>query len=86
MYYVYILKSKKDFRFYIGFTNNLKERFVKHNSGQSTYTRKFMPWVLVYYEAYFSKNDAVLREKQLKRHAKAWGQLKNRIKKSINES
>jgi len=86
MYYVYVLKSKKNKSLYIGFTNNLKKRFWEHNSGLSKYTGYFKPWVLVYYEAYFSKKDAADRERQMKKHAKAWGQLKRRIKNSLFES
>ena len=86
MYYVYILKSKKNNKLYIGFTNDLRKRFFQHNSGQSKYTKSFMPWVLVYYESYASKKDARERECQFKKHAKAWGQLKTRIYNSINES
>jgi hypothetical protein len=41
--------------------------------------------MLVYYEAYSSVLDCRERERQLKRHAKAWGQLKRRIKNSLNK-
>lgn len=86
MYYVYILQSIKNNGLYIGFTNDLRRRFKEHNDGKSDYTRKFMPWKLIYYEAYLSRKDATRRERQLKKHAKAWGQLKGRIKDSINKS
>lgn len=86
MYYVYVLKSKKLGKLYIGFTRDLRKRFQQHNTGQSKYTSRYMPWVLVYYEAYASKKDAQERERQFKKHAKAWGQLKGRIKNSIDES
>jgi len=62
---------------------DLKNRFKEHNNGKSSFTRKYMPWRLVYYEAYNSQKDAIEREKQLKRFAKAYGQLKNRIKYSL---
>jgi len=83
MYYVYILKSIIRDIIYIGFTIDLKNRFKEHNNGKSSFTRKYMPWRLVYYEAYNSQKDAIEREKQLKRFAKAYGQLKNRIKYSL---
>jgi len=83
MYYVYILKSIIRNIIYIGFTMDLKNRFKEHNNGKSSFTRKYMPWRLVYYEAYNSQKDAIEREKQLKRFAKAYGQLKNRIKYSL---
>jgi len=40
-YYVYILQSRKDLRFYKGQTNNLQKRFHEHNQGKSNYTRKY---------------------------------------------
>jgi len=33
MYYIYILRSKKDKKFYTGYTNNLKLRFELHQNG-----------------------------------------------------
>ena len=71
---------------YIGFTGDLKKRFQEHNLGKTKYTKPFIPWLLVYYEAYTSKIDAQNREYQFKKHAKAWGQLKKRINNSIYES
>ena len=87
MYYVYILKSINFNKLYIGFTNDLRRRLAEHNNGKSNYTSKYLPWRLVYYEAYSSKKDAQKRETAFKSHGKAWGQLKNRIQFSIkNES
>ncbi|MFH1252977.1 MAG: GIY-YIG nuclease family protein [Candidatus Uhrbacteria bacterium] len=83
MYYVYILKSLKNLSLYIGYTKDLKRRFFEHNSGQSTYTKAFCPWVLIYYEAYKSLEDAKRREKALKYFGKAYGQLKGRISESL---
>ena len=85
MYYVYILKSKKDSRLYTGYTVNLRQRFMEHNSGKSSYTKNFRPWELVYYEAYLSKRDAEQREKNLKAIPNSGTQLRKRIKNSINE-
>ncbi len=34
MFYVYILESVKDDKLYIGFTKDLKKRFLKHNAGK----------------------------------------------------
>ena len=83
MYYVYILKSQKNQSLYIGFTKDLRKRFFEHNKGLSEYTSKYTPWIIVYYEAYSTYADAQNREKQLKHHAKAWGQLKGRIRNSL---
>ena len=80
MFYVYILKSPK--QFYIGCTNNLKRRFIEHQNNQSLATKNRGPWTLVYYEACLSNKDALIREKYLKT---AWGKryVKNRLKNSF---
>lgn len=82
MFYVYVLKSKKDKRFYIGFTSNLKKRIHEHNTGLVFSTKLRIPFEVVYYEAYKSKNDAKKREYNLKLRSRAFAQLKNRIKES----
>ena len=83
MFYVYIIKSEHDGSTYIGYSNDLKRRFIEHNRGLSHSTKAQVPWVLVYYEAYRSKADARYREDNLKRYAKAYGQLRGRIKNSL---
>lgn len=65
-YYTYVLKSKKDNRLYIGWTNNLIKRVEEHNKGKVFATKSRRPFVLVYYEACLSKEKAVSREKYFK--------------------
>ncbi len=84
MYHVYILKSKKDNSLYVGYTNDVQRRLQEHNKGQVAYTKDHVPWDLVYYEAFASLEDAKQREKGLKYFGKAFGQLKRRIKNSLN--
>lgn len=84
MFYVYILKSKKDNNLYTGSTNDLKRRFIEHNKGRVESTCFRRPLELVYYEAYASEVDARNREKSLKLRANALSQLKRRINESIN--
>lgn len=66
MWYVYILRSKKDGENYVGMTNDLRKRLSWHNAGkvQSTVLRR--PFELIYYEAHYSKYDAAARERFLK--------------------
>ena len=66
MFYTYILKSKKNDKFYIGFTNDLRKRLKEHNDGKSTYTKGRGPYDLIYYEACLAKEDARSRELYLK--------------------
>ena len=86
MYYVYIIKSKQKRRLYTGYSSDLKQRIEDHNSGKSEYTSRFRPWVLVYYEAYSSKEEAQARERSLKLRSNAYLQLRRRIMKSIDEA
>lgn len=77
MYYVYVLKSKKDNNFNIGFTVDLVNRINKHNKGQVESTKRRIPFDLVYYKASRNRNDAIHREKYLKtsyghRYLKNW--------------
>ena len=83
MFFVYILKSKKDENLYIGYTNNLRKRLKEHNLGLVRSTKSRKPFYLVYYEAYSVKEEATKREHNLKLRAKALRQLKNRIKVSL---
>ncbi len=78
MWYVYILKSKRHQWFYVGLTNDLRKRFTLHNNGKVESTKKFKPFIVVYYEAHNNKHDAVQREKFLKT---GWG--KNWIKRTL---
>jgi len=65
-YYVYILESEKDGRYYIGQTQNPDERIRYHNTGRSGYTRKFMPWRIKYSAVCSSRSEAMRLEKKLK--------------------
>jgi len=86
MYYVYIIKSAIDGTLYCGSSGNLRQRIKDHNRGKSRYTSRLRPWKLVYYEAYASKNDAILRERKLKKNKNVMAFLKKRIAKSIDVS
>jgi putative endonuclease len=66
MYYVYILRSEKDTKNYIGYTKNLKLRFELHQEGKVKSTKHRRPLKLIYYEACLNQQDATHREKYLK--------------------
>ena len=67
-YFVYIIYNKKFDKFYIGQTNNLNRRKSEHNLGLSEYTSKYNSgWEIVFKEEYFSRSDAMQREKFLKK-------------------
>lgn len=65
-FYVYVLLSLKDNKFYIGSTNNLKRRLKEHQNGKNISTSKRLPLKLIYFEGHLSKLDAERREKYFK--------------------
>jgi len=83
MYFVYLLKSKVDDSLYIGYTDDLKKRLYQHNDKQNTSTKSKAPYELIYCEVYKARSDAKYREQNLKKFAKAYGQLKRRISNSL---
>ena len=66
MYYVYVLRSIKFGKYYIGSTNNIINRLKKHNSGLVKSTKSFKPWKLAYSKVYNTRSEAFKREKYLK--------------------
>ena len=66
MFYVYLLKSEKDGRYYIGHTSNLEERIDYHNSNLSKYTKNKGPWKLIGYKTFQTRSEAMKEEKRLK--------------------
>ena len=67
-YYVYILESQKDKTYYVGSTNNLKDRIERHNQGRVSYTKPRRPWKLVYSEEYPDRSGAAKKEYEIKKH------------------
>lgn len=82
MEYTYVLQSKKDKNLYVGWTNDLRKRFLTHQNGEVHSTKYRLPMKLIYYETCVSREDAKKREKYLKT---AWGKryLKNRLRKYL---
>ena len=73
-YYTYILASKRNGTLYIGVTNNLFSRSFQHKLKQdsNSFTAKYNISKLVYYEEHQYIQDAILREKQLKKWNRQW--------------
>ena len=66
MFYTYILLSKTTNKFYIGSTGNIQDRFSRHNAGRSKATKSGIPWIMVYYEEFQTRSEAMLRETEIK--------------------
>ena len=72
-YFVYILASKKNGTLYIGVTNNLLERVCQHkNNLVAGFTQKYAVHNLVYYEVYQRVQNAITREKRIKKWKRQW--------------
>jgi len=65
-WFVYIIYSEKINKYYVGVTDDLDWRLERHNMGWGKYTKRGIPWRLVYYETYETKSDALKREKEIK--------------------
>ena len=66
MYFVYVLKSFKDNKRYIGMSSNLQRRLYEHNNGLVKSTKNRKPLELIYFEEFSSKTEALKREKFFK--------------------
>ncbi len=82
MFYVYILESKKDKKWYTGSTKDLRKRFREHVLGRVFSTKNRGPFKLIYYEACCNESDSRLREKYLK-SGMGKRYLKNRLKRFL---
>ena len=67
-YYVYIMSNTSNTTIYIGVTNNIERRVTEHKLGLIPgFTQKYNCTKLVYYETYSDINQAIEREKKLKK-------------------
>jgi putative endonuclease len=70
--FVYVLGCMKPGgpRTYVGWTNNLEQRLIKHNAGTGAKFTRGRSWVLLYAERYETKSEAMSREWHLKRDSR----------------
>ncbi len=66
MFYVYILESELNGRFYIGYSESPDRRLIEHNSGKVKSTRPYRPWKKVYSEQFSTEIEAIRREREIK--------------------
>ena len=73
-YFVYILTNKNNTVLYTGITNDLVRRIGEHKRKESikSFTSRYNCDKLVYFESFESAEDAIFREKQLKRYKRVW--------------
>lgn len=66
MFYTYILKSEKNKSFYIGSCEDMHRRLLQHNMGAVKSTKRFIPWIVIYFEQFDLLKEAKQREIQIK--------------------
>jgi putative endonuclease len=66
MFFVYVLQSQRDKKFYIGQTRYLPDRLEKHSTGRVPATKRRIPLSLIYSEELQTRSEAVQRERFLK--------------------
>ena len=72
-YYLYIITNKTNGTLYIGVTNNLERRIFEHkNKLIEGFTKKYGLDKLIYFETYQYVNDAIKREKNMKKWKRQW--------------
>ena len=85
-YYVYIVANPNRSTIYIGITNDLNRRLQEHKSNRGTkksFAGRYYCYELVYYEVHQYVNNAIAREKELKKWSRA---KKNALIESFNPS
>ena len=72
-FYVYVMASKRNGTLYIGVTSDLVKRVWQHKNGHvESFTKKYGAKMLVYYEIHENAENALTREKQMKKWRRAW--------------
>jgi putative endonuclease len=84
MFCVYILKSKKDRKTYVGYSENIKRRFEEHNNGLVKATKYRRPLSLIYFECFNNEKDAKKEELFLK-SGKGRERMKYLLKNTFKE-
>ena len=83
-YFIYIITNPRKTTLYVGVTNNLESRLTEHfvNRGNpKSFAGKYYCHYLIYFEDFEDINQAIDREKQLKRWSR---KKKERLISSVN--
>jgi putative endonuclease len=66
MFHVYVLRSAKTGRRYVGSCEDVARRLRCHNHGESKATKHGIPWTLIHTENFETRSDAMKRERYYK--------------------
>ena len=81
-HFVYVIGSYQSSKLttYVGYTNNLKNRLILHNTGRGAKFTRGRDWKIIYSEKYNTKNEALSREYYIKKNRKFRNFIKERYK------
>ena len=84
VYNVYLIKTLDGYlkKSYVGYTNNILKRLVKHNTNLGAKSTKGYKWELVYKKKFYSKNKALSFEYKLKKDRNERAKLINDFKRT----
>lgn len=82
MYYLYILRSLKNGKLYIGSTPDLKERLKSHNNGENKATKPNIPYELIFYSGFTNEKDAISCEQYFKTTA-GWKRIHKMLENTL---
>ena len=82
VYFVYLIKTTKGYlnKSYVGYTNNILKRLVKHNSNLGAKSTRGYKWELIYKKKFYLKNKALSFEYKLKKDRNERAKLINDFK------
>lgn len=83
MFYFYILRSTKNKKLYLGYTEDLKARFKSHNDGKNKATKPFAPFELIFYSGFKNQEDALKCESYFKTTA-GWKRIHKMLKNTLD--
>ena len=66
MFYVYVLRSAKTGRRYVGSCEDLDDRLRRHNAGESNATKHGVPWRLLHTKSFAMRSEAAIKERYYK--------------------
>lgn len=66
MFFAYVIRSCKDQSLYKGHCQDLEIRLSQHNAGSTPSIKHKIPFELVYWEAFDTREEAINREKYFK--------------------
>ena len=65
-FFTYVIQSQSTTQLYIGQTNNLQDRILRHNQNRNKWTKNKGPWKLIFARQFDTRAEAVQLERKLK--------------------